>query len=60
MFLDPNLLAAKARHAIILARAGKKEDAIILARRIVAENPGFYDTETVGWGSRPGIRQLLQ
>jgi len=60
MFLDPALLANRARHAIILSKTGKREDAIQLARAMLAENPGFYDMETVGWGSRPGIRQLLQ
>lgn len=60
MFLDPNLLANRIRYALILSRTGKREDAIALARTILAENPGLYDMETVGWGSRPGMRQLLQ
>jgi len=60
MFLDPNLLANRIRHALILSKTGKKEDAVAFAKAILAENPGLYDMETVGWGSRPGMRQLLQ
>ena len=60
MFLDPTLLANRIRYALILSRMGKRDDAVALAKTILAENPGLYDMETLGWGSRPGMRQLLQ
>jgi tetratricopeptide (TPR) repeat protein len=60
MFLDPNLLANRIRYALILSRTGKREDAVALAKTILAENPRLYEMETLGWGSRGTVRQLVQ
>ena len=60
LFLDPTLLTNRVRYAYILFRSGQKEEALTLARAILSENPGFYQNETLGYGSRYAMRTMLQ
>jgi tetratricopeptide (TPR) repeat protein len=59
LFLDPNLLTNRIRYAYVLYRSGKREEALTLARAILAENPGIYQNDTLGYGSRGAMRVML-
>lgn len=59
VFLDPNLLTNRIRYAYVLSRTGKKDEAITMAKAILAENPGVYQNEGLGWGSRGALRQMV-
>jgi len=60
LFLDPSLLTNRVRYAYILFRSGKREEALTLAKAIMSENPGIYQNETLGYGSRGAMRTMLQ